>query len=301
MSKADNHSTTLPATITTPTPVVMLVDGEPMADSREISLRFGKRHDHVLRSIDALVASGEDLGYARFAPASYDLDVLPKNGEEGRSHVRTHRCYRMNEAAFSLVVMGFTGGKALRWKVAYATAFRAMETELRARQAPAPALDLNDPAALRGLLLGYSEQLLAARAEVAQTRQALVVTEQRAAVAETVIAETRPAVEFYHQFAEAGGLYNLQNAGRALGAPPNGFVAWLRKAYLFNQGGSLVPKAPFIKMGLFEVRVVIVNDVARSQSLVTPWGLTYLAKAWAKAEAEKRRAASEQDLFGNAA
>ena len=37
----------------------------------------------------------------------------------------------MNRDGFSLLVMGFTGKKALEWKIKYIQAFNAMEEELR--------------------------------------------------------------------------------------------------------------------------------------------------------------------------
>ena len=38
--------------------------------------------------------------------------------------------YNMNRDGFSLLAMGFTGEKALRWKLDYIKAFNTMETEL---------------------------------------------------------------------------------------------------------------------------------------------------------------------------
>lgn len=41
-----------------------------------------------------------------------------------------------------------------------------------------------------------------------------------------------------------------------------------------------MPKAAFVTMGTFEVRVRIVEEKARSRTYVTPRGLQQLAKAW---------------------
>lgn len=44
---------------------------------------------------------------------------------------KTYPEYLMNRDGFSLLVMGFTGRKALEWKIKYIQAFNAMEKELR--------------------------------------------------------------------------------------------------------------------------------------------------------------------------
>ena len=73
--------------------------------------------------------------------------------------------------------------------------------------------DLNDPKQLRLLLLDYADK----------------------------IEKDQPKVQFYDDFINAEGLYNLQNAARALNKNPNLFIDSLKNAYLFYQGVALVP------------------------------------------------------------
>lgn len=51
--------------------------------------------------------------------------------------------YLMNRDGFSLLVMGFTGEKALQWKIKYIEAFNAMEKELARPTVSLP--NFNDP------------------------------------------------------------------------------------------------------------------------------------------------------------
>lgn len=97
--------------------LVFLRNEQALTDSLTVAEMFGKRHDRVLRAIDNLVES------------------LPKN-EERRMFILSrrkaddgqfHRMYFMNRDGFSLLVMGFTGKKALEWKLKYIDAFNAME------------------------------------------------------------------------------------------------------------------------------------------------------------------------------
>ena len=86
--------------------------------------------------------------------------VDPQNGQ-------TYRSYAMTRDGFTLLAMGFNGGKALKFKLRYIEQFNAMEAELRRRPTIDPVAVLNDPAAMRGLLLNYFEKALALEAKAA--------------------------------------------------------------------------------------------------------------------------------------
>ena len=125
------------------------------------------------------------------------------------------------------------------------------------RKAKDPLTALNDPAAMRGLLLSYSEKVLDLQGKLELAG---------------------PKTAFYDQFINSDGLYGLQNAGRALSARPNLFIRWLKENYLFYQGGNLVARVQYIQMDIFEVKSTIVDDKVRPQAYVTPKGLEYLAR-----------------------
>ncbi|MEK6734082.1 MAG: phage antirepressor [Pseudomonadota bacterium] len=110
--------------------------------------------------------------------------------------------------------------------------------------------DLNDPKQLRLLLLDYADK----------------------------IAKDQPKVQFYDEFINSEGLYNLQNAARALNHSPTLFIRSLKDTYLFYQGSALVPYQRYREQGLFEVKSTIVDNKARYQTYVTPKGLEYFAK-----------------------
>jgi anti-repressor protein len=107
---------------------------------------------------------------------------------------------------------------------------------------------------MRGLLLVYTEKVLALEAKVEANK---------------------PKAEFYDNYLNADGLYGLQNAARALKCRPNLFIRWLKENYLFYQGGNLVARIQQIQLGNFEVKTTLVDDKVRPQALVTPKGLKY--------------------------
>ena len=113
----------IPADLFPETLLVTVANGHTQTDSLKVAKHFHKRHDNVLRDIEKLIA---DLAEARlsglkFEAASY-LD----------SQKKPRLMYEMDRKSFSLLVGGFTGNKALVWKVDYHTAFENMDTYIRA-------------------------------------------------------------------------------------------------------------------------------------------------------------------------
>lgn len=230
-------------------PTLAIFEGQPRADSRDVAVTFGRNHKDVLRAYRDAHCSAE-FRQRNFAPF-YIKDLTG----ESLSHVL------MTKNGFAFLVLGFTGAEAGVFKEAYIERFDAMEAELRDR-APAR-IDVRDPAQL-ALIAG---QLL-------EVNRELTV---RAETAERAVEAAAPKVAFVDRFVDAEGLYGLQNAARALGQPPNGFIDGLKGEVLFYQGGSLVPRAHFASRGLFVVKPILTDGRARYQTFVTAKGLRWLA------------------------
>lgn len=104
---------------------VSLVEGRPATTSLKIAEHFGKNHKDVLRDIRILLDScPEEFGQRNFAPSSYQ-------NEQGKEQPM----YTVYFDGFMLLVMGYTGKKALTMKLAYIGAFNAMKEKLENRAA----------------------------------------------------------------------------------------------------------------------------------------------------------------------
>lgn len=114
--------------------VVRLDHGKAVADSRDVASAFGKQHKDLLRTIRGLIGVRRDLE-RNFAPKVYPVAT----GDGGRRH---SPAFDMDRKGFMLLVMGFTGEKALSLKVEWIDAFDAMEAALRA---PVPVNDVDVP------------------------------------------------------------------------------------------------------------------------------------------------------------
>ena len=94
--------------------------GKLTVSSMMVAEHFEKDHKNVLRTIRQIVselpANFSDLGQLNFEPSSYIND---QNKEQPAMN--------MTRDGFVLLVMGFTGKRAMEWKLKYIEAFNAME------------------------------------------------------------------------------------------------------------------------------------------------------------------------------
>ena len=101
---------------------VEMKDGKAVTTSLKIAEVFGKRHCDVIRSIERLEIP-DNVSKRNFAFTS--IPVSQPNGGTRQSPV-----YLITRDGFTLLAMGFTGAKAMRFKIAYIEAFNRMEATL---------------------------------------------------------------------------------------------------------------------------------------------------------------------------
>lgn len=91
-----------------------------VVSSIDVSETFEKEHRHVLESIDKLK---DQLSTAEFS-------ALFNSGFYKASNGKTNPMYFMTRDGFTLLAMGYTGEKAMKFKLAYIKQFNAMEKAL---------------------------------------------------------------------------------------------------------------------------------------------------------------------------
>lgn len=99
--------------------LVIMRDRQAVTTSLQVAQNFEKKHQHVLRDIDALKQDVSNFGQM----------FIESNQPD--SYGRDRRIYYMNRDGFSLLAMGFTGKKALQFKLKYIDAFNQMEKQLQ--------------------------------------------------------------------------------------------------------------------------------------------------------------------------
>ena len=105
--------------------LVSINNNQVVVSSRRVADNFGKDHKHVLEGVRTILAA-ENSATKFFRQSTFE--------NRGKQYPE----YLMNRDGFSLLVMGFTGEKALEWKVKYINAFNAMEQELRNKELEKP-------------------------------------------------------------------------------------------------------------------------------------------------------------------
>lgn len=106
--------------------LVIMKDKQAVTTSLQVAENFGKRHDHILRDLDELKEGLTQNWGDLFSESTY---VHPQNKQE-------YRMVYMNRDGFTLLAMGFTGKKALQFKMAYINAFNEMENYIEQQQLP---------------------------------------------------------------------------------------------------------------------------------------------------------------------
>ena len=114
----------------TSTDLVFIHNNQALTDSRKVAAYFGKRHDHVIRDIRAII--DQMGGVPKIGETPLFEETVYVNSQNGQAYPM----FLMNRDGFTLLAMGFTGKEALQFKLAYIAKFNEME---RALSNPAPA------------------------------------------------------------------------------------------------------------------------------------------------------------------
>ncbi|EAH6256975.1 hypothetical protein ECA14_08235 [Campylobacter jejuni] len=117
-----------------------VVDNAVYTTSLSVAEVFNKNHKNIIRKIN-------EFPKDNFTKLNFELSkYIDSTG-------RILPCYKITRDGFSLLVMGFTGEKAYKWKVEFIKAFNEMEKRLRNIE-----YEKHDKLAFRQSL-GYKSQL----------------------------------------------------------------------------------------------------------------------------------------------
>jgi len=242
-------------------PVVFNRDGQALTTSLAVAAAYGKLHQHVMRDIRGILETGPKLD------ASFVFKKTTYPGHNGESRPM----YEMNEQAFTLVALAFTGAEAFRLRVAYIVEFKRMQ---RALADQSPYEDASDDAKV---LMGYQ-----------------VLMQRTAALEETVmrrdneIAILQPKAISNDRLAKSYGLLNITETAKMLQTDRKYFVQFLlatkqsyRSGSTNEADGDLTGHAEHCESGTarlthrpFTFQNKHGETITKSQMLITPKGLS---------------------------
>lgn len=250
--------------------VLSMQSGEPVASSRQIAENFEKRHDHVMRDIDAIKKDVPNFGEMFFETTAPD------------SYGREQRAYLMNRDGFTLLAMGFTGKAALEWKLKYIAAFNEMEKKLT-----------EQPQLTRSQLLATA--LIAAHEELEQKDKQIETMKPKALFADAVSASKKSIL--------VGELAKLLSQN-GINIGQNRLFDWMRKnGYLIKdpkRSDYNLPTQRSMEKGLFEIKETTIQhsdhvSINRTPK-VTGKGQVYFVNLFLKSEKQEHTAPSGFEL-----
>lgn len=98
--------------------LVIVKENQVVTSSLHVAETFNKQHGHVIRDVEQLEKDVSNFG---------EMFV---EGNEPDSYGRPRRVFYMTKDGFTLLAFGFTGKKALQFKLQYIKAFNQMERQL---------------------------------------------------------------------------------------------------------------------------------------------------------------------------
>lgn len=250
--------------------VLSMQSGEPVASSRQIADNFEKRHDHVMRDINAMKKDVPNFGEMFFETTAPD------------SYGREQRAYLMNRDGFTLLAMGFTGKAALEWKLKYIAAFNEMEKKLAGQ-----------PQLTRSQLLATA--LIAAHEELEQKDKQIETMKPKALFADAVSASKKSIL--------VGELAKLLSQN-GINIGQNRLFDWMRKnGYLIKdpkRSDYNLPTQRSMEKGLFEIKETTIQhsdhvSINRTPK-VTGKGQVYFVNLFLKSEKREHTAPSGFEL-----
>jgi Rha family phage regulatory protein len=132
--------------------LVREIGGEARTTSVIVAEAFEKQHAHVMRTIRGLLDECPEL-----------LSIFGeqfRTAPTGQGGAQRHACYDMNRKGFMLLVMRFTGAKALRMQIAFIDQFDRMEALL---SAPVESVEADIPTPAMPMALETPDQFEAMR------------------------------------------------------------------------------------------------------------------------------------------
>ncbi len=244
------HSTALPPAHQ---PIVFERDSRVFANSRDVAMFFEKNHRDVTRAIENLIAQKPELGVRNFAQTPY---VEEQNGQ-------TYKTYDMDRKGFVLLTIGFTGQKALDFKIAYIDQFDAMESALKNRA------------------VGFAIPQTLSEALRLAADQADTIERQK-----TQIAQQASTVVAFNRIAKSDGSLCITDAAKDLQVRPKDLFSFLRQqGWIYSRLGKAgdIAYQDKIQAGYLEHKVTTVTRTDGSEKTVeqvrvTAKGLAKLAK-----------------------
>lgn len=227
--------------------LVFIENNRVVTDSLTVAEAFGKEHARVLRDIRELGCS-EEFRVGNFAESTY----LNKQGRPTPKNLIT-------QDGFTLLVMGYTGQKAMEFKEKYIMEFRRMEATLK-NQSGVPSYMFDDP-------IARAERWIEEQKQKRLLETEKLMLEQR-------IAEYEPKITYYDQILQSKGAVTITQIAKDYGLSGQKLNDILRDEKVqYKQNDQWLLYAKYHDKGYTKSQTIDVvhTDGSRSVKMNTRW------------------------------
>lgn len=252
-------------------------NNQVLTNSLLVAEKFGKNHKDVIEVITSILVKAENSAQTdnqqlakMFALVEYDVPL-----NNGTGAVRKAPMYVMNRDGFTLLAMGFTGEKALKFKLEYINAFNQMEETIKSG-------GHHVPGSFREALLLAAEQ----QARIEEQQNMIEANRPKVLFAEAV--ETSQRSYLIGELAKI-----LNQNGIKIGQ--NRLFQLLRdEGYLCKTGENYnLPTQRAMEMNLFEIKKTIINKpdgtiLVKTTTKVTGKGQIYFINKFLREKQQKQ-------------
>ena len=112
-------------------------EGQLVVSSRQVAEHFEKEHRNVIRDIESIIEGMlkiEQPQETLIGVVQNWADLFIESQYQHEQNKQWYKEYLLTRDGFTLLAMGFTGRKALEWKLKYIEAFNKMEVTLKESQ-----------------------------------------------------------------------------------------------------------------------------------------------------------------------
>ena len=248
-------------------------ENQALTNSRLVAMKFGKRHSNVIRDIEELLSKLPEN------ERKLNFELLEEDVEISNGGSKKLKFYAMTETGFTLLVMGFTGEKAIQFKLEYIAAFNKMKEIIK--RSSLPSYQIEDPIKRAEKWIEEQKEKKALEVKVGELSIENKELEKR-------IEEDTPKVIFAMAVTESKRSCLVAELAKiicqnGMEIGQNRLFKWLRKkGYLGTKGEYYnQPMQRYIESGLFEIKKRVItktngSTITVSTPMVTPTGQLHI-------------------------